>query len=126
MKPLFFYFFLIQIPLVTYLGSVFLGQQKFVQNIEIIKNISSFSALITSILIGLLGLLVVSAPKLGVQHGRNKRLRQSCISLVLLSLICFIISTLSIEIITIRPYSISTCLSLLISTLLILYGISKE
>lgn len=126
MKPLFFKIFLLQIPIVTYLGSVLLEKQKFVQNIEVIKNISSFSAITTSILIGLFGLLVVSSPQKGVEQGRNKRLQQSCISLMLLSLMCFIISTISLEIVKFRPFSISICLSLLISTLLILLGISKN
>lgn len=126
MKPIFFYGFLLQIPIVIYFSAILLEDQKFIQNLDIIKNISSFAALTTSILIGLLGLLVVSKPKVGVEKGRHKRLSLSCISLVLLSLICFAVTTLSIELVPIRPFSISTCISLLISTLLVLLGISSE
>lgn len=126
MSPPFFRVFIFLILLTVITLSFTLNNYEFINNYDILKNIASFSAIITGVISGIIGIVITFNKAVEIEAGRKSKIAFACFILLFMGLSCFIFSTLSLHYKSIRPFSIGLCGSLLVGTIMIVLGLMKK
>ena len=123
MSPVIFKIFLFILPILAIVMTFVTSNTPVVDNIEIVKNISSFASLMSAILAAVIGLVTASSAEKEVKSGRKSRLGKACYIILVLAITCFVVSTIALQYAEMRSFSIGLSSSLIIGTLIVLAGI---
>lgn len=126
MAPLAYRALLALLPVVAGIGTWAACGTKLARNSDVLKSVTQFSTLLTTILVGVIGLLLSNALADGTPAGRAQRLGCACLALLAVSLTSVVVSILSLEYAALGPVALGLAASLAVGTYVTVLGIFAQ
>jgi len=105
---------------------ILLGNEDLINNIEVIKSISTFFSMMSAIAVALTGLSFSANRGDSIHKARMLRAGLSCLALVFICIINYILAALSIHYVSIRIYTFCLTVSFCIATLLVVVRVALQ